>query len=261
MKIKIVRVNYYNLRLYEFVIVYEQTLGVCEKYDMNALRLEKSYGELVSYRPTIESLKVHLRKNEKLAFVGKLDDERDGLTNVAIHVVKAFSAGDIPEINFHSKQLEALLAKHNAKTIAADSRAAETERLKLLETDINTNVDIQNAISALGLTPVVSRLFDANREYDALFMEYISEKGAEQHIDSLLLRQNCSKALTQFFDAVQYSAYVYEDLDYTPLINELVKLNQYYSQQLKARATRRKNGSKTEEEQPIQPMDNGDLKI
>jgi hypothetical protein len=41
-----------------------------------------------------------------------------------------------------------------------------------------------------------------------------------------------------------------------PLVNELNKLNQYYSQQLKARATRHKTGSKTEDEQAIQPMGN-----
>jgi hypothetical protein len=254
MKIKIDRVHYQNLRLYEFAIVYEQTAGICEKHDISALHLDKSYGELASYQPTIESLKVYLRKNEKLGRVGKLDDERGLLMNVTIHVVKAYSTVDMPEINLHQEQLEALLAKHNAKTIASDSRPSETERLKLLDADINASTDIQTAISVLGLTPVIARLFAANREYDILFREYIAEKGAEQHIDTLLLRQNCTKSLTQFFDAVQYSAYIYEELDYLPLINELNKLNQYYSQQLKARATRRKNGSKIEEEQPISPM-------
>jgi hypothetical protein len=254
MKIKIIRVNYQNLRNNEFPTAYDQFITICEKHDMTAFHLDKSYDELVSYRSELTSLKVYLRKNEKLEHVGKLDHERDLLINVTLHVVKAYSDADLQEINPHWEILDALLIRHNAKTIAADSRSAETERLKKLETDVNASVNIQNALWALGLTPVVGRLFAANHEYDALFKEYIAEKGAEQHINIPLLRQNCSKSITQFLDAVQYSAYIYENIDYMPLINELNKLNQYYSQQLKARTTRSKNGSKTEEEQPIQPM-------
>jgi hypothetical protein len=55
-------------------------------------------------------------------------------------------------------------------------------------------------------------------------------------------------------DAVQYSAYVYEDGEYTPLVAEIQTLNRYYTQQLKARAARRKSGAKAEEEPPIPPM-------
>jgi hypothetical protein len=254
MNIKISRVHYSNLRLYEFATAYDQTISICEKHDINTLHLSKSYGELVAFRPIIESLKVYLRKNQKLERVGKLDNERDILINITIRVVKAYSSAVMPEINIHQRQLNALLTKHNAKTIASDSRASETERLRMLEVDINASTDIQNALSSLGLTPIIVRLFETNREYDILFKEYIAEKGAEQNIDTSLLRQNCSKSLTLFLDSVQYSAYIYEDLDYMPLINELIKLNQYYSQQLKSRATRRKNSSKTEKEQPIQPM-------
>ncbi|MDR3245897.1 MAG: glycoside hydrolase family protein [Prevotellaceae bacterium] len=55
MKIKTVCGNDSNLRFYEFGIVNEQSAGVGEKHDMNALHLEKSYGKLISYRSTIET--------------------------------------------------------------------------------------------------------------------------------------------------------------------------------------------------------------
>jgi hypothetical protein len=255
MKTKIFRVHYSSLRNSEFTTVYNQLIAICEKHDIPAFHLDKSYGELISYRPKLSSLEVYLRKNDKLEAVGKIDHERDILTNITIHVVKAYSVADLQEIKPHCELLETLLIKHNAKTIASDSRAAETERLKKLETDVNANANIQIALSVLGLTPVVGRLFAANHEYDSLFKDYIAEKGAEQHINIPLLRQDCTKSVTQFIDAVEYSAYIYEDIDYMPFVNELNKLNQYYSQQLKARATRRKNGNKTEEEQAIQPME------
>jgi hypothetical protein len=254
MKVKIERVHYASLRNDEFPTVYGQTINVCEKYDMPSLHLEKSYSELTSFRPVLESLTVYLRKNAKLAQAGKVEVERDTLTNTVTRVVKGYAYIDIPEIHSHYEVLDALLTKHNVRTIAKSSHAAETERLLVLETDVNAGQAIQDAFAAFGLTPIVRRLFEANREYEALFREYITEKSEEQRIDVSLLRRNCSKALVQFLDAVQYSAYVYDDLDYMPFINEITKLHRYYTAQLKARATRRKNGKKTEEEPPIQPM-------
>jgi hypothetical protein len=47
--------------------------------------------------------------------------------------------------------------------------------------------------------------------------------------------------MTQYLDAVQYSAFVYENIDHNPLINELKQLSVYCNQQLKARAARCKS--------------------
>jgi hypothetical protein len=255
MKIKIIRVHYALLRNDEFPVIYGQTVGICNKYDMGKFHLEKSYGELAAFGSDIESLTVYLRRNEKLAMAGLLDVERDTLINTTHRVVKAYEDVTLPEIAGHFDILNALLTKHQARTIAAASRAAETERLQLLENEVNAAPAVQAALAAFGLTPVTARLFAANREYDTLFREYITEKSEEQRIDVTQLRRQCSKALTQFFDALQYCAYAYEELDYMPLVNELVQLNEYYNRQLNARITRRKNGKKTDEEPSIPPMD------
>jgi hypothetical protein len=254
MKVKIERVHYASLRNDEFPVVYEQTVSICEKHSVESLHLEKTFGELISFRSALESLTVNLRKNEKLARSSKVEVERDALINGVKRVVKGYEYIDLPEIRPYFEVLDALLTKHTVRTIAAASHAAETERLLLLETEVNASQPIQTAFAAFGLTLVVRCLFEANREYEVLFREYISEKSEEQRIDVSLLRKNCSKALVQFFDALQYSAYIYEDVDYTPLINELKRLNLYYIQQLKAHATRRKNGKKTNEEPSIPPM-------
>lgn len=254
MKVKIDRVPYPSLRNDEFPVVYGQTVSICEKHDMQSLHLEKSFGELISFRPSIESLTVYLRKNTKQTQISELDFERDTLANAVVRTVRGIEHVTLPQVRSHYETLEALLSKHSLKTVATDTRAAETERLQRFETDVNADDAVQTAFAALGLTPVITRLFETNREYEATFREYIADKSLEQHVDVSLLRRNCSKALIQFLDAVQYSAYVYEEPDYTPLINELIKLNQYYIQQLKARATRRKNGKATGEEPPIPPM-------
>lgn len=257
MKIIIDRVHYAELRNDEFPIVYEQTLGICAKHNPVYLRLEKSYGELASFSEPFRALTVYMRKNEKLTQAGKLDVERDMLVTSIGRVVKGFGHIALPDTVAHVELLDALIEKHKFRTIAVSSRAAETERLLMFEADIVAGGQtVQEALSAFGLTAAIARLFAVNREYDTLFREYIAGKSEEQRIDVASLRKGCSKAIAQFFDAVQYSAYLYEDLDYTPLANELNLLNRYYNQQLKARTARRKNGKKTDAEPPIQPLEN-----
>jgi hypothetical protein len=253
MKIKIERIQYDRLRVYEFALVAIYTIDICGKYNNLVLHLEKSYGELFVFRPVLESLKVYVPKNEKMTRLGKLDEKRDILIRCINNVVSCFENVDIPEIDADHEILSSLLDKHKTKTIATDNRTSETERLQKLETDVNSSIEIQTALATFGLQVVANRLFATNREYDALFREYIAEKSTEERINVVELRKNCTKALGQYFDAVQYCAFAYEDIDYNPLINELKQLNAYYNQQLKARATRRKNGKTTDEEPPIEP--------
>jgi hypothetical protein len=253
MKEKIERIKYAYLRVDEFTLVAIYTIDICGKYDNENLHLGKSYGELSSFRPTLESLKVNVRRNEKLTILGKLDTERGILIRCVNNVVSDFDDVDIPEISESYEILSTLLNKHKTKTISSDSRTSETERLQKLETEVNVSPAVQDAFAKFGLSAVVHRLFAANREYDTLFRAYIADESTKERIDVTELRKSCTKAMGQYFDAVQYCAFAYENIDYRPLINELKQLSAYYNQQLKARATRRKNGKITDEEPPIEP--------
>jgi hypothetical protein len=253
MKEKIERIRYAYLRVDEFTLVAVYTIDICMKYNNEAMYLGKSYNELSSFRPALESLHVNVRKNEKMTRLGKLDTERGTLIRCVNNVVNDFEDIDIPEINECHEVLSTLLNKHKTKTIASDSRTSETERLHKLDADVNASYSAIAAFEKFGLQTVVARLFASNREYDALFREYIADESAKERIDVTELRRNCTKALGQYLDAVQYCAFAYENIDYRPLINELKQLSAYYNQQLKARATRRKNGKTTDEEPPIEP--------
>jgi hypothetical protein len=253
MKEKIERIRYAYLRVDEFTLVAVYTIDICGKYNNENMYLGKSYSELSSFRQALESLQVNVRKNEKMTRLGKLDTERGTLIRCVNNVVNDFEDIDIPEISESYEVLSALLNKHKTKTIASDSRTSETERLQKLETDVNASYSALAAFEKFGLQTVVNRLFASNREYDALFREYIADESAKERVDVTELRRNCTKALGQYLDAVQYCAFAYEHIDYRPLINELKQLSAYYNQQLKARATRRKNGKTTDEEPPIEP--------
>jgi hypothetical protein len=252
MKTTIERIRFSQLWNNEFLQVVIYIIDICSKYDNKKLYLDKSYEELSSFKPLLETIGVSERKNEKLSNMSRLDVERDMLIKCINKVVNNYNEVDIPEIQKHAELLFTLLDKHQSKTIPLANRTGESERIQKLETEYKSSSAIQASFQALGLYPVVTRLFAANKEYNILFQEYIREKSLEERIDMVDLRKKCTKALGQYFDAIQYCAFAYEENDYQPLINELKQISAYYNQQLKARATRCKNGKKVLEEPPIE---------
>lgn len=254
MKIKVERTRCVELKNNEFPTYAKQFIGITGKYNMKAMFLDKSYGELCSFMPQLEAMTVYVRKNEKLAIANQSENERDTLIGCFVKAVKAFEDVDLPQVRPYIETLDAFLVKHNAKTIAKDTRSSETERISKLEKDLAVNSAVQEAISASGMLRfVVDRLFEANREYDDLFREFIAEKGAEEIMNIVILRRECTKAISQFLDAVQYCAFEHEDIDYMPLVKEVGFLNNYYNQQLKARIARRNSGKDISKEEPIEP--------
>ncbi len=253
MKTKIARPHYANLHNNEYPLAAERTISIAEKYDMQGMKLGRSFGILSSFRPRLQAMKVYIRKNKKIEAAGLLDSERDTLVKAFRGVVKAQVDVELPQVKPYCALLNELLDNHKTQTIAGDGLSTETERLNNLEKDIVAGQEIQAAITALNLQDIVARMFDANREYEALFREIIADKSVTEHIDIPVLRRECNKALGQFFDAIQYCAFEHEDIDYTGLVNEINQLNNYYRTQLKARATRRKNGKDTDKEDPIVP--------
>jgi hypothetical protein len=252
MKTKIDRPNFNRLRNDEFILVVIYIIIICSKYDNRKLFLEKSYAELVTFRPLLESVKVYVRKNEKISHLKKLDAERDMLIKCIYKVVKALKVIEIPEISTSTNILVFLLNTHHANTIATDNRISATERLQKLEAEVRNSAAIQNAIQKLNLQVIVDRLFETNKEYDILFQDYIAEKSTEKHIDISALRKSCTKAMGQYFEAVEYCAFAHEENDYSGLVKELSQIGIYVNQQLKIRATRRKNSKDTTKEPSIE---------
>ncbi len=248
MKLKISRPRYSHLWNSEFPVVIERTVAIADKYDMTGMLLGKSFGELSAFDPRLKEMSVYVRRNEKLAAACELDVKRDTLITGIRKVVRAFEDVDMPVIRQHYEVLDALLEKHQSQTIAKANLTSETDRLNKLEKDIASNPLAQEAFAAFGLAPVVRCLFETNREYDVLFREYIADKSVEEY-DVAGLRRECTKAVGQFFDAIQYCAFEHENIDYTALVKELNQLNGYYRTQLKARDTRRKNNKKDKGEQ------------
>jgi hypothetical protein len=257
MKTKITRINYGRLRNHEFILVVIYTINLCGKYDNKKLYLDKSYEELLEFRPVLESIKVYVHKNEKLNLLGVLDIERDTLITCTNNTVKSFRDIDLPDISIHYEVLAKLLSSHQTKTIASDSRTSETERLLKFEEEVMASPAIQAAFQAFNLQPIINRLFAINRQYDALFQEYIEEKGTDKRIDMVDLRKRCTKALGQYFDAVQYCAFAHEENDYQQLIDKLEQLSVYYNQQIKKRAARRKSDKKADDATIEPPTDDG----
>ncbi len=103
----------------------------------------------------------------------------------------------------------------------------------------------------LSLWPLFERLRDANREFDALFMQRNQSKASADRVDVRAVRIECDKAVSGFWTAIDYCVVEYGNAAYMGLINEVNSLNQYYKQQLKTRATLRKAKKDVSKDEPI----------
>ncbi|MDR2887504.1 MAG: DUF6261 family protein [Bacteroidales bacterium] len=244
MKQTIARVHYKDLWNSEFPNAAQRTIAIAGKYDMNEMHLGKSYGNLAVFLPQLANMIKSVGKNEKLAKANEIDRERDTLIKVSYKIVKCFKPVRIDMFANAYKAVSGMFEKHRAGSIAGASITSQSERITALEKDYNENTAVRNAAAALGIAPLLERLFAANKEYEILFRDYIADKSAEQHIDISALRSSCSKAIGMFFDSVEYCTYQHDDVDYNPLVNELNTLNNYYRTRIKTRTTLRKNNRK-----------------
>lgn len=259
MKVKISRIDYQGLWNSEFTGVVQRTVSIAGKYKTGEIHLGKSYDELAAFVPQLDGMIKYVYKSEKLEAAGELDAERDTLIKAAVNIVKSF--GTIHQLSWVVSMhdtVSSLFERNNAAGISTANLSAETERINALEKDYLSDSAARSAATAFGLSAIMERLFAANREYETIFRDYIADKSIGPRIDIPALRRTCSKALGQFFDAVEYCAYEHTDIDYLPLVNELNTLNTYYRTRLKARATWRKNNSNDRGETIPPPEDGGD---
>lgn len=203
----------------------------------------------MNFKPQLESMKVYVRRHAAVKLLEKLDNERDILIDAVRGVIKALRHVELPSIQPHVEALAALFANHQANTISTDTRTSETERILMLQRAIEADVKLQKAIATLAMRDIMERLGAVNGEYHELFSKHIADVSNEEKMDTATFRKECSVAVEEFFSALEFCALEYEDVDYTPIFNELNSLNSYYIAQLKARATRNKNRNKNDEEQ------------
>ena len=250
MTIVINRIPYKMLRVSEYPLFIKQTIEIGGKYDVDALHLKKSFIRLKDCQPAVEKIRVQESKSEHSKSLQELDDERDAILRAIINQVANYNAITIANIKSNTEILNRFLDKHG-RDMATDTYNAETKRIDDFIYDYENNATFKDAVEALNMTFLFDQLKLINFEFEKTFMLRTEESSTIEKVETIKIRTETDKALTIFYNGIEFLSTEYEDLDYTALANELNDLLMHYRTLLKARNTRRIHGKETDDTENI----------
>ena len=250
MRTTINRLRFSHLWNSEYAIFVNQIAAIFQKYQPEALHLQKSFEKLTAMLPDLEKIKAQEPGNPLTNSLHELDTERDTLINAIEAQVKTMGRLTIPSLAPHVVVLKRFFDIHGRDIGKANYNAA-TERTGNLLADYDAKADVKAAAEALNLKILFDQLGVVNAQFAALFLQRTGEEAVREKVDARAIRTETDRALTAFFDAFEFCSSEYDEPDYTTPANELNDLVAYYKTQLKARTTRRNSGKDVSKEKPF----------
>jgi hypothetical protein len=211
-----------------------------DKYSVVPQQLGKRFGALKAFMPELDKIEAQERKWREAKTLDEYERSRDAYVNTLIRIEQAYSYVPIPGFEESSKKLTALFDKHG-RDIAYDRNTAETQRIYNLVEDIERTAGMLEALATFAMMPAYSAMKEANSRFDELWQLRNKELSEAEHVDTKTNRAECVKALNALYEGVEYWSSESDDVQWSQLIAELSELGSYYSQQIKARITRRRN--------------------
>ncbi|MCX6233040.1 MAG: DUF6261 family protein [Bacteroidetes bacterium] len=230
-----------TLRNSEFTIFVNQVAGITVKHNPNILHLAKPFEKLNLLLPEMAKIKAHEQGSVLSNKLHDLDYERDLLLNAIMAQVKTLSKLNLPSLKPHTTVLNNFFDKHG-HDIANATYNAETKRIEDLLADYENTSDVKSAFAGLNIDILINQLKVVNKDFADLFMQRNEAEAAAEKVNTRAIRLKTERVFIDFLNAIEYCSTEYEELDYTPLCNELNDLITYYKTQLKARITRRNTG-------------------
>jgi hypothetical protein len=251
--LKIERFKFDGLKNAEFTLVAPHIVIIIDKHSIVEQQLQKRADALKTLLPELDKIEAQERKWHDAKQLDEYERLRDSYVNTLIRTERTYSRVAVQGYEEASAKLTALFDKHG-RDIADDRNTAETQRLYNLAEDVERSAGMLDALATFALVPVYNAMKEANIRFDELWQRRNAELSKMEHVDSKAIRTTCVKAINALYDGIEYWAAESEDPAWKPLIDELSRLGAYYKQQIKARATRRKNRESGEDESLIKPQ-------
>ncbi|MDR2937471.1 MAG: DUF6261 family protein [Prevotellaceae bacterium] len=234
---KIIKFVFPELWNSEYPLVVNQLIAIVGSANPGSLHLQGSYDRLAAFGPRLAQIEVQEQADRNSALLSELDQQRDSLFSIIKSVAKAFAGS--PNLRHEAEQVQALIKKHG-DDIPDTNYTAETKRLYDLIADAEQQPGLMAAVEALQLRPSFEQMRAANEEFDRQFMQRNAEQAAAEKVNVRGIRNECDKAVSALWTAIEFCMAEHGEAAYTPLVSAINTLNSYYKQQLAARATRRK---------------------
>jgi hypothetical protein len=252
---KIEKFKFQSLSNMEFTLLVPHIVSMVEKYAAVPRQLEKRFEALKAFLPDLDRIEAHERKWREAGALNEYERSRDAYVNTLVRTEHTYSRVAIPGCEDASEKLSALFDRHG-RDIASDRNTAETQRIYNLVEDIERTPGMTEVLATFALMPAYNAMKEANARFDGLWQLRNKELSEAERVDSKAIRTDCVRAINALYEGIEYQASEGdESSQWTQLIAELSQLGSYYSRQLKARITRRKNKAIGNDEPLITPSE------
>ena len=249
---KIVRFRFNGLWNSEYPLVVTRFLDIVQKHNPDAIHLGFAYRRLTAFRGQLERMTVQERANSDSTLLSELDQKRDTLFNIIYQAAKAFQRTPDAAVSDHAHRIVTVFKKHG-KGIPAANYTSETKRLFDLVADVRAQPAVMESLEALSLRLPFEQMDEANRAFEAMFVERKVKRAEDERVDARTLRMECDRAITFLWNTIEMCITQYGQENYKTLVETINQFNAYYKQKLTARATRRKAKQAVEKEDAIAP--------
>jgi hypothetical protein len=234
----------------EFTYFVPRVVSIAEKYPVVFQYTGKRFEALKAFLPQLDKIEAQERRWRDAKSLDECERSRDSYVKTLIRTEQTYSRAVVPGFEDASKRLTSLFDKHG-RDIADDRHTAETQRIYDLTEDVERSPEILDALTALALIPVYNAMKESNIRFDELWQRRNKELSEVEQVDTKTIRAECGKAITAFYNGIEYWASENDNAEWQQLIAELSRLGSYYEQQIKARITRRKNKETGSEDEPL----------
>jgi hypothetical protein len=235
----------------EFTIVVPHIISIVEKYSVVPQHLKKRLDTLKVFIPDLDKIEAQSRKWRDAKLLDDCEHSRDTYVSTLVRTERTYSRVLIQGFEDASKKLTLLFNKHG-RDITDDRNIAKTQRIYNLVEDIENTTGMLDALAVFSLIPVYNAMKEANIRFDELWIRRNKELSEIEYVDSRTIRRSCVIAIDSLYEGIEYWSSESDDAQWKQLIAELSQLGDYYSQQIKARITRRKNKEDNDNE-PLTP--------
>lgn len=240
MKKVLVSFSFARVRKSEFPEIMNAVLAIVEKHDPTALSIVGMYNLLLELKPLLDILTV---KYDGYPISKEFENQRTMRDKLLSAILSHITA--IEKAGVASTAQQAGLAvpylKRYLKGIIVVNSTVKTGRVDQLLSNLEENVEIKTALTALGLTAYFDGLKTCQQSINQGESHRREILSVRENFNSKNAQVKITYAISNLLNAIELARVEHTDIDYMPLINELNVLLSSKQTMIKSRITRSKN--------------------
>ena len=242
--IEIKKISFSKLYKLEVPALLGQIIETIEKYNPEALRLIDIYDLLLQQNENAEILTVPYGKHSLTKKLSDLHKKRVKYAALITMQMRALKKADFEDTQ-HWVEVAERAVKINLTYLGQKRQFEVRDKINNFFSCLEKEVEVEEALNALGLQPYLKELEKTNMEHDLLMTKKQKEiRSRPKGEESRMVERESQYTMRLFLDILESQQRAFKHLNYEPLANELNGIMTRFSKMIKSRAAVNKRRAK-----------------